>query len=204
MLVYGTNILGSKVVANDGTAGKISDIYFDDLSWEIRFWVINLGRGRWTRSVLIEAAADHAFHPEANLLSVPLSTQDIADAVSANKILPVSQQYSRLQRGESASPHLRSFNSIRQYAAWFQDDAIGTIQDSLIQTEGWYIPGLLVASQTLNETLKRVTFNVPSTAVDHISSVAERVTLRSFAPFQAGDDSIIPFPLLPALAEMGC
>jgi sporulation protein YlmC with PRC-barrel domain len=51
------NLVGYTISAKDGELGKVSEFYFDDLTWSIRYLVVNTGNWLSERKVLIPHAA---------------------------------------------------------------------------------------------------------------------------------------------------
>jgi len=51
------NIVGYAIKATDGELGKVSEFYFDDLTWSIRYLVVETGNWLSERKVLIPHAA---------------------------------------------------------------------------------------------------------------------------------------------------
>ena len=84
------NWAGSVVRANDGEVGTIEQLYFDDLTWRVRYMAVNTGGRKPGRRVLISMAAlgkpdweKRAFPVNLTVAQVRNSPQrDIGDSVS--------------------------------------------------------------------------------------------------------------------------
>ena len=51
------NLIGYSIIAKDGELGIVNEFYFDDLTWSIRYLVVNTGNWLFQRKVLIPHAA---------------------------------------------------------------------------------------------------------------------------------------------------
>jgi hypothetical protein len=91
-------LYGRKLAASDGHIGHVSDFYFDDNSWMIRYLVVDTGSWLSGRQVLL---SPHAFGPhaiwgtnqEAGVLLVNLTKKQIEDSPSIESHRPVSRQF---------------------------------------------------------------------------------------------------------------
>lgn len=87
-------LYGIKLGASDGEIGQLTDLYFDDRSWTVRYAIA--GTGSWLpgRQVLL---SPHAFggiiHQSEKVISVNLSRKQIENAPSIDRHKPVSRQY---------------------------------------------------------------------------------------------------------------
>jgi sporulation protein YlmC with PRC-barrel domain len=64
-------ILGYKIQAEDGTLGRIKDIYFDDTSWAIRYVVVDTGT--WMAGRQIVLAPEVLGEPDPNRREMPIT-----------------------------------------------------------------------------------------------------------------------------------
>jgi uncharacterized protein YrrD len=90
-------LYGKKLSATDGHIGHVTDFYFDDKTWTIRYLVVDTGAWLTGRMVLLTS---HAFGPsfgksetEPDLLTVNLTRKQIEDSPSIDTQRPVSRQY---------------------------------------------------------------------------------------------------------------
>ncbi len=92
MLWNAAKIRGYTIEATDGKIGTVSDLLFDDMSWSVRWLVVDTGHWLPGRKVLLpplclgEIDSDHA------QLSVRLSMQQVKDSPDTNTDQPVSRQ----------------------------------------------------------------------------------------------------------------
>jgi hypothetical protein len=86
-------LYGDKLGASDGGIGHISDFYFDDRSWGIRYVIVDTGSWLPGRQVLISPLAFGGFHRAGKILRVNLSRKQIEGSPAIESRKPVSRQY---------------------------------------------------------------------------------------------------------------
>ena len=81
-----------EIGATDGNIGKVSDIYFDDHAWVMRYLIVDTGTWLQSRKVLIspisfkhETMATHSLH-------LSLSKEQVEDSPSIDTDKPISRQ----------------------------------------------------------------------------------------------------------------
>jgi uncharacterized protein YrrD len=77
----------------DGEIGQVSEFYFDDRHWAIRYLVVDTGNWLTGRQVLISPYALVAAVCEEHRIAVDLTRKQIEDSPSLNCDKPVSRQY---------------------------------------------------------------------------------------------------------------
>jgi len=92
MLRVASSLIGYDVEASDGDAGSVHDILFDDITWKIRWLVIDTGGWLSGRRVLIHPSAVSPLNLESSRLQVNLSRLAISEAPGSLLDRPVSQQ----------------------------------------------------------------------------------------------------------------
>ncbi|MBK8478818.1 MAG: PRC-barrel domain containing protein [Opitutaceae bacterium] len=93
MLQNTKSIQGQKLAAHDGEIGSISDFYFDETNWAIRYLVANTGSWLTGRLVLISPHSLGRPNVEATALTVNLSRKQIENCPPIDTDKPVSRQY---------------------------------------------------------------------------------------------------------------
>ncbi len=83
----------------DGEIGSVSDLYFDDHFWAIRYLVADTGTWLKDRSVLISPYAVEAVDREARQIVTTLTRKQIEDSPSWDSDKPVSRQYEESYHG---------------------------------------------------------------------------------------------------------
>src|ERR1043166_7106802 len=76
---------GKKLRARDGEIGQVIDFYFDDKNWTVRYVVADAGRWLAGRQVLISPHALGHLYPNAKVLLVNLTRQQIEESPSTHK-----------------------------------------------------------------------------------------------------------------------
>lgn len=83
---------GFSVGATDGEIGKVSEFYFDDLTWTIRYMVVKTGGWLTERKVLISPEALLGPDWDEQVLPVNLTKDQVKNSPDINTDKPVSKQ----------------------------------------------------------------------------------------------------------------
>jgi len=86
-------LYGNKLAALDGDIGHISDFYFDDHVWVVRYAVANTGTWLSGRLVLLSPHAFGKLAPYEETLHINLHKSQIQDCPAIDLHKPVSRQY---------------------------------------------------------------------------------------------------------------
>lgn len=87
------NLIGFTMGATDGEIGKIKDFYFDDLTWTIRYLVVETGNWLSNREVLIAPEALLPCDWANEKFPVNLTKEQIKNSPSVDTEQPVSRQH---------------------------------------------------------------------------------------------------------------
>ena len=79
--------------AIDGQMGSISELYFDDQNWKVRYLIINTGGWLTGRNVLIAPIAVADIDDAAASIRINLRKEQIEQAPPIEKAKPISRQY---------------------------------------------------------------------------------------------------------------
>lgn len=79
--------------ASDGEMGPIKDVYFDDASWQIRYFVVDTRRWLLGRKVLLSPSALTALAESERLLKTNLTRAQVKNSPSIDEEIPVSRQH---------------------------------------------------------------------------------------------------------------
>lgn len=85
-------IRGYKIHATDGEIGRVDDFYFDDISWTIRYLVVDTGPWLFGRKVLISPVALGQPDWVGRVLPVSLSKEQVENSPDVELDQPVSRQ----------------------------------------------------------------------------------------------------------------
>jgi uncharacterized protein YrrD len=83
----------SAVQADDGAIGKVTEVFFDDAAWVVRYLVVDTGPWLNQRKVLISPYAVRQPVDVAEGLSLALSRQQVRDSPDIDTHQPVSRQH---------------------------------------------------------------------------------------------------------------
>jgi hypothetical protein len=86
------SLLDNSIRARDGVIGSVKDLYFDDVTWIIRYFVVETGSWMSARRVLIAPTAIDVPAGDRRTLSTGLSKAEIRGSPPIDTRLPVSRQ----------------------------------------------------------------------------------------------------------------
>lgn len=84
---------GKAIVATDGEIGRVSDFYFDDKSWTIRYLIARTGSWFHGKDVLLSPFAVGKANLSKEKLNVSLTKKQVEDSPSIDTDKPVSRQH---------------------------------------------------------------------------------------------------------------
>jgi hypothetical protein len=147
MLWNTSAINGYAIDASDGRLGNVSDFPFKDVSWIIRWLVVDTDNLLSGRKVLLPLAALGQPNPALREFPVKLTMQQVKASPCVDTDQPVSRQietYVYNHYGFDAypneeDPHLRSIAAVTGYHIHAADGEIGHVEDFLVDDAGWSI-----------------------------------------------------------------
>jgi len=92
MLWNGSKITGYAISASDGKIGKISDFFFDDTNWLVRWLVVDTGNWLSGRKVLLPTSAMDHLDTDKEECSIKLTKKQIEESPTVDTDQPVSRQ----------------------------------------------------------------------------------------------------------------
>lgn len=87
------SIRGFKLAASDGEIGKVREIYFDDHSWTVRYFVVETGGWFTGQDVLITPRSLGEIDEDNETIAVHLTKDQIRHSPPVETERPVSRQY---------------------------------------------------------------------------------------------------------------
>jgi uncharacterized protein YrrD len=99
MLNKAKTLKGYKLDSLDGEIGKVTEFYFDDQHWAIRYLVADTGSWLMGMQVLISPYALVAVVKEEQNITINLSKKQIEDSPPLNSDKPVSRQFEEAYYG---------------------------------------------------------------------------------------------------------
>jgi sporulation protein YlmC with PRC-barrel domain len=164
-LVSSKNLHGLSVYSDSGgILGDVDELYFDDRSWSVRYFVLEVGRWLNNRKVLISPLALRGVDWKNGRIRVNATREQIEKSPDASTDLPVARSLElQIRRhygwgmtwpesflgskdgvapggGRTYDPHLRSMRMLTGTTLVDGDgEALGTISDFLVDPETWRI-----------------------------------------------------------------
>ena len=90
--VHCKDLLKARIHASDGELGSLKDVYFDDETWNIRYFVVDTGSWLPGRKVLVSPHSLASTDAEHNALSMNISKEQIRNSPEISSDQPVSRQ----------------------------------------------------------------------------------------------------------------
>lgn len=192
---------GARVIATDGTIGKVADFLFDDRSWTIRYLVVDVRTWMVRHDVVIPVEAITHLDWGNCRFQVELTRDQVRGSPDLDSRKPVTRQqemavrkhygwpnywrdvgFSSPGRGKhdfpAASgddPHLRSTEEIAGYGVWEVNQEVGHIESFIMSDSTWQIGYLGVKT---GSWLHHHSMLIPTPWVESISWSDCRVWLR--------------------------
>lgn len=163
------DLSGFGLQARDGEIGQLSEVYFDDQAWFVRYLVVRMGGRFLGREVLITPQVIESVDEQARRIVVELAREQVENSPPVGSTRPVSRHYEAEYHryyglepywgmGPVASPpmprpvplpsapprdpehpHLRSSDEVAGYHIAARDGEIGKVQDFIIDDSDWSI-----------------------------------------------------------------
>jgi hypothetical protein len=143
--------------ATDGEIGHVTDFFFDDASWVVRYLVVDTGSWLTSRKVLISPYS--LMRPDwmHKRLPVRINRDQVKNSPDIDTDKPVSRQHEMSYAdyygypyywGAQDDPHLRSCNAVIGYHLHARDGDIGHVQGMLVDEGTWALRYLVVETST--------------------------------------------------------
>jgi uncharacterized protein YrrD len=87
------DMVGSTIAATDGDIGHVTDLYFDDEAWVIRYLVVETGTWLSNRKVLVSPMALREPSWDADKFPTSLTREQVRNSPSIDTDRPVSRQH---------------------------------------------------------------------------------------------------------------
>ena len=160
-----TSLFGTSIRARDGRIGRLHDVLFDDHSWVVRYFVVETGRWRSGRRVLLSPFTFLEPKWDSRVMPVDLTIGEISRSPDVDTDLPVYRQQEiamaqhygwpanwtieaaqrHKNEGEfGGDPNLRSAKEILTYKVKALDSEMGRLDDLIVEDANWFIRFLLL------------------------------------------------------------
>jgi uncharacterized protein YrrD len=87
------SLFGFAMGATDGEIGEVTDVYFDDDRWTLRYMVVATGRWLHGRKVLISPMSVRGISWDDAVIDLTISQQQVRDSPGIDTDKPVSRQH---------------------------------------------------------------------------------------------------------------
>jgi hypothetical protein len=165
MLRSTAELAGLAIHATDGNIGTLTNIYFDDVQWCARYFVVDTGHWLPGRLVLISPAAVQSVDLDGRKLNVKLSKEQVEKSPGIESHEPVSRQHEQrvakyygwpvywpvegalgpdVDDEITGDAHLRSASEVQGYYVHAKDGDLGHVADFLIDDAQWEIRYLAI------------------------------------------------------------
>jgi uncharacterized protein YrrD len=142
------------VIGTDGDVGKVDDVYFDDCSWKVRYFVVETGPWLWERKVLLTPDVIYDIPvEERRIIRTKLTKQQIKHSPDIDLAKPVSRQ------------QLRDLHNFYDWP-WMEDTYLSAvvytpagIETSTDVSPTLYVPADDNLPDLVNEELKHAYYN---------------------------------------------
>lgn len=168
------SLIGYTMGATDGEIGKVRDFYFDDLTWTIRYLIVETGSWLSGRKVLISPQAIITPVLSKKTIPVNLAMDQIRNSPDIDTDKPVSRQHEEMlyrhypwsiyweggvfgmdqilprdiniskDQWDKGNPHLRSVDNMRGYVIRATDGNVGDVADFIFEDSTWRVSFLVV------------------------------------------------------------
>jgi hypothetical protein len=176
---------GLKARATDGLFGKVSDVWFDDRAWKVRYVVLEIARWLPSRRVLVPADLVDAPDNVGSVLPIRLTKDQIAHLPEANERelpnapAPISTNMFPVPLDNGADKHLVGARELLGYGLCAESNPVGHVEDIFIDCDSWRISA--VVSDIGHRRMHRLVLIEPAW-IDKIDWLA--ATVRVAGPVQ--------------------
>lgn len=164
MLQNAAELYGHRIAGTDGDIGQVTDLYFDDNSWAVRYLMVETGDWLGGRKVLISPQAFGQSDPAVKCLRVGLTRKQVESSPVLAPDSAVTRDYEILcnrhydwpdyWEGRSepapAESHVRSTKVVTGYSIEAEDGLIGTVSGFMVNDASWAIRRIVVGTGSWN------------------------------------------------------
>ncbi len=165
MLRSTADLAGLAIHATDGNIGSVQDIYFDDIQWRVRYFVVDTGAWLPGRLVLISPTAIENADLGKHRLNVRLTKDQVEKSPGIESHETVSRQHEQhvakyygwpvywpaegalapsVDDVKQGDANLRGVGEVRGYYVHAKDGDLGHVADFLVDDTAWEIRYLVV------------------------------------------------------------
>ena len=195
--------MGSSVIAADGEMGRVRNFLFDDISWTIRYLVVDVGTWHQRRNVVLPITTIEQPDWAKRIFHVRLTKEQVRDSPDVDTEKPVSRQQeiameeywgkmaywvsTHMEGGTliptgrkypvrtKEDPDLRSAWDLIDYEVWATDGEIGRLECLIMDETSWHLGYLDVKA---GDWLQGRSVLIPTRWVKSISWADLRINLH--------------------------
>jgi sporulation protein YlmC with PRC-barrel domain len=133
------------IAATDGYLGSVSDLYFDDRSWVVRYLVVDAGPWLPGHRLFVSPLSVRRSDPTTLRLGLSMRQVEISSVSSAQPCGVLPENLARA--GDGGDFHLQTATAVMGYAIRAEDGEIGHVKDVLVDDKAWAIRYLVVDTE---------------------------------------------------------
>jgi hypothetical protein len=197
------SLTGSSLIATDGEMGSVRNFLFDDISWTIRYLIVDVGTWHQRRNVVLPITAIEQPDWAKRIFHVQLTREQVRDSPDVDTEKPVSRQQEIAMEeywGKMAywvstnlgggaliptgrkypirtkeDPDLRSVLNLIDYEVWATDGEIGRLEGLIMDEASWHLGYLDVKA---GDWLRDRSLLIPTRWVMSVSWADLRINLH--------------------------
>ena len=198
-----SDLMGYSSHATDGEIGSVRNFLFDDITWEIRYLVVDVGRWLEHRNVVLAISTVEKPNRENKTFNVHLTKEQVRDSPDVDTEKPVSRQqeiameeywgkmaywaYTQMETGApmptgrkypvrtKEDPDLRGAVNLIDYQVWATDGEIGRLEGFIMDEASWHLGYLDVKA---GDWLLSRSILIPTRWIKSVSWASCRVNLH--------------------------
>lgn len=142
------------IAATDGNLGSMTDLYFDDRNWAVRYLVVDAGNWLQGRRVFVPPLPVRSSDPTTIRVALSKKQVEISSDVSTIPVGPVTSAaqggfgpVTLPRAGDGRDVHLQTATAVMGYATRAEDGEIGHVKDVLVDDRAWTIRYLVIDTE---------------------------------------------------------
>lgn len=181
-----------RIAATDGELGRVHDLYLDDLSWTVRYLVVDTGGFLPDRWGLVSPQSLRRSDTDPGTLRLPLTKTQFKAGADMHTQPGDIDQTSRGDARVGREARLRAATTVVGYALETEDGEIGHVDDFLVDDKTWAVRYLRVY------TKGRWDGKSVLVAPKWLTELTEDDSKKFFCIVTAVEDKAAPRPAIPA------
>jgi uncharacterized protein YrrD len=142
------------IAATDGNLGSMTDLYFDDRNWAVRYLEVDAGKWLQGRRVFVPPQPVRSSDPTT--IRVGLSKKQVETSSDARTLdtgpvtSPPHGEFGHVtmpRTGGRGDVHLQTATAVMGYAIRAEDGEIGHVKDVLVDDKAWTIRYLVIDTE---------------------------------------------------------